>query len=149
MPVNEAQGFSASNLTESQQKQQMEAIYGMSPPTTAELTYEQRVTLRQALDLLDAKQAKIGQFDLANPPVPRYVHQEFPFLMYRRTLRKVEGEKKYIIEAEKAHNPAQRQAMTAAGWSADPIPPEPPESDLTAEEEAEEINQKLKRRQPK
>jgi hypothetical protein len=138
MPLNESSG-AISHLTEKQQKQAIEAIYGdpMSPDT---LSYEDRVRMRRILDEADRKDA-VGatkEFDLNKPPVKPYVYQEFPFLMYHHATK----------QTKPARNNEERDRMMDAGWSAEPFPSQPTEIPLTAEEhaEAEEINQKLKKR---
>jgi hypothetical protein len=147
MPLNEAQGFHFSNLTEKEQREAMQAVYGlaergnMSPIT--ELTYEERVKMRRMLDQLDQKEASgaMKEFDLNKPPVPPYVYREYPFLLYNHS----------TMKARPAHNHEERQRMLAEGWSEDPFPSEPTEVPLTVEEhaEADEINRKLeKKRRP-
>lgn len=108
---------------------------------TPDLTYEQRVALRQALDILDQKDAAHSrrEFDLAKPPVPPYVYREFPFLLYNHQTK----------ESKPAHNYEEKQQMLADGWSVDPFPAEPPPGPpLTAEERTaiEEIDRKLEKR---
>lgn len=125
----------------------MRAIYGFGQredmsPTNAnvELTYEERVRLRQMLDIMDQKQAGgMKEFDLNKPPVPAYVFREYPFLMYNHETG----------QAKAARNGAERELMEASGWSEDPFPAaEPPEIPLTAAEHAEvsEVDKKLEKR---
>jgi hypothetical protein len=140
MPLNESSGL-ISSLTEKEQKEAMAAVYGlgdlMSPDT---LTYEDRVRMRRLLDQMDQKDTvgSTKEFDLNKPPAPPYVYREFPFLLYNHTSR----------QAKPAKNQEERERMLAAGWSEDPFPSEVPEVLLTSDElaEAEEVNQKLKKR---
>lgn len=53
MPMNEASGRS-SNLTQKQQREALAAIYGL-PERTTDLTYEEQIALRRALEKLERK----------------------------------------------------------------------------------------------
>lgn len=144
MPLNEAQGFHHSNLTEKQQREAQQAIYGLeerAPAMTPDtLTYEERVKMRRYLDQLDQKEAAgIKDFDLNKPPTAPYVYREFPRLMYHHDRR----------EARPAANQMEKDRMLAEGWAIEPFPSEPPpEIPLTAAEHAEAdfINSKLEKR---
>lgn len=108
---------------------------------TPDLTFEQRVALRQALDLLDQKDAAHSrrEFDLAKPPVAPYMYREFPFVLYHHQDRK----------SKAAQNHEEREQMLAEGWSVTPFPAEPPQPPpLTAEERIaiEEIDRKLEKK---
>jgi hypothetical protein len=144
MPLNEAEGYLPSTLTEKQQREAEKAIYGlaerepiMSPES---LSYEDRVRMRRILDQLDQKEATNASrtFDLNKPPAPPYVYREFPFLMYDHESKRTRP----------AHNHEERERMMAEGWSDSPFPSEQPEIPLTAAEhaEADDINQKLKKK---
>lgn len=145
MPLNEAEGYHHSSLTEKEQHEAEEAIYGLaereSVMTPELLTYEDRVRMRRILDQMDQKDAAgaMKEFDLNKPPVPPYVYREFPFLMYHHQTK----------QSKPAQNHQERERMLAEGWSTDPFGSDaPPEIPLSAEEhaEAEEINNKLKKR---
>ena len=147
MPLNEAQGYLHSNLTEKQQREAMQDIYGLAerePTMTPEsLTYEERVKMRRYLDQMDQKDASgaMKEFDLNKPPGKPYVYSEFPYLMYHHESR----------QTRPARNHEERERMLAEGWSEDPFGSEPPEIPLTAAEhaEADEIDRKLtKKRRP-
>jgi hypothetical protein len=142
MPLNEAQGYFPSNLTEKEQREAERAIYGLaeSPPnpmTPDTLTYEDRVRMRRLLEQLDQKEAAgTKEFDLNKPPTQAYVYREYPYLMYDHENKRTRP----------AHNSDERERMRAEGWSEDPLPPEaPPEIPLTVKElaEAEEIDSRL------
>jgi hypothetical protein len=51
--MNEASGRS-SNLTQKQQREALAAIYGL-PERTTDLTYEEQIALRRALEKLERK----------------------------------------------------------------------------------------------
>jgi hypothetical protein len=138
MSVNES--WRPSNLTEKQQHEAMEAIYGLGERDTmspTELTYEERIKMRRLLDQLDQKEAGgHKEFDLNKPPVPPYIYREYPKLMYRHDTK----------ASRPAHNFAECQQMLEAGWTEDPVaPPAPPEVELTAEErdEANAVDRQL------
>lgn len=140
MPLNEAAGFTHSNLTEKQQREAERAIYGLAeergPMSPETLTYEDRVRMRRVLDQLDQKEqaGAMKDFDLNKPPTT-YTFREYPFLMYNHDAK----------ATKPARNPEERERMTAEGWSEDPFPTEHPEIPLTAAEhaEAEAIEAKL------
>jgi hypothetical protein len=131
MPINES--WRPSNLTQQQQQEAMEAIYGLGERGTmtpnTELTYEERIKLRRMLDGLDQKEAGgHKEFDLNKPPASPYTYREYPRLMFRHDTGAYRP----------AHNHEERLQMEDAGWSADPVAPAPPpEVELTAEEMAE------------
>lgn len=137
MPLNEA-GYRDSNLTERQQHEAMESIYGLGETMTpTDLSYEDRVRMRRMLDELDQKET-VGatkDFDLNKPPTAKYVFQEFPFLMYHHQSKRCKA----------ARNHVEREEMERGGWSVDPFPAEGAELPLTAEEhaEVEEVQRKL------
>jgi len=141
MPINEA-GQGSLHLTEKQQREAMQSIYGLGgsmSPTTNDLTYEDRVRMRRLLDDLDQKDAGgMKSFDLAKPNVPAYQYREFPFVVYDHKTGK----------AKQVRNHEEREAAFAAGWSIDPAPAEQPEIELTEaeREEAAAIDQKARRR---
>jgi hypothetical protein len=140
MPLNESSGL-FSNLTEKEQKEAMAAVYGLGDLMSPEaLTYEDRVRMRRLLDQMDQKDAvgSTKEFDLNKPPTPPYQYREFPFLLYHHTQR----------QTKPAKNQEERERMLASGWSEEPFPSEPVEVLLTSDEqaEAEEVNQKLKKR---
>lgn len=142
MPLNEAEGFHSSSLTEKQQREAERALYGLERETMSptELTYEERVKMRRMLDALDQKEAAGSKdFDLNKPPTAPYTYREFPYLMYHHETQRTKS----------ARSPEERERMLAEGWSQNPYPPEaPPEIPLTAAEhaEAEEIEAKLIKR---
>jgi hypothetical protein len=139
MPINEHLAR-PSNLTPQQQREAMKEVYGLAekePMTpTTDLSYEERIALRRALDKLDQKEAGgMKTFDLNKPPVPPYVFREYPFLMYHHDLGTTRS----------ARNYDERQRLLTEGWSEDPVPPAATEVELSAEErlEAQEIDNKL------
>lgn len=145
MPLNEAQSFHlVSNLTQKQQREAMESLYGLTEERTTmapEMTYEERERLRQILAQHDAKDAAQANstFDLNKPPQAKYVYREFPFVMYNHATGK----------AKAARDHVERERLIAEGWSSDPIAPEaPPEIPLTAAEQAEAdtINTQLRKK---
>jgi hypothetical protein len=143
MPLNEAQGYHHSSLTEDQQREAMKAIYGLErqPMTPDPLRSDEIERMRQIIAQHDAKTAQnsMKEFDLNKPPVAPYVYQEFPFLMYHHETRRTKP----------AINNEMRERMQDEGWSVAPFPSDPPpEIPLTAAEhaEADEINNKLKKR---
>lgn len=146
MPLNEAESFRHSNLTEKQQHDAIQAIYGVErdPMTPEALTYEERVKMRRMLDQMDQKEASgaMKDFDLNKPPVPPYQYREFPFLMYNHEEKRTKAARDHV----------ERERMIAEGWSESPLPPEPPpEIQLTAAEhaEVEETDKQLaKKRRP-
>ena len=155
MSINEIPA-AGSNLTEKQQREAMAAVYdlagaSMHPNTQnelmdeeRELTYVERVRMRQHLDNLDQKQAGgLKEFDLNKPPVPPYAYREYPFLMYNHRTKQTRA----------ALNHEQRQKMLAGQWpqypgqwSEEPARAEIPEVELTVSErlQAEEIDRRLK-----
>src|SRR5437899_1132241 len=82
MPLNEAQGYLHSNLTEKQQREAEEAIYGLerAPMTPEPPTYEERVKMRRYLDQMDQKEASgaMKEFDLNKPPAQPTSTANFP-----------------------------------------------------------------------
>lgn len=83
------------------------------PPTTDELTFEDRVKMRRMLDALDQKEAGgMKEFDLNKPPSKPYIYSEYPFLMYQ------DG------KTRAARNREEREQMLASGWREDPTPVE-------------------------
>jgi hypothetical protein len=141
MPINER--WQPSNLTEKQQHEAMEAIYGLGQKETmspTELTYEERIKMRRLLDSLDQKEAGgHKEFDLNKPPVPPYVYREYPKTMYRHDTK----------TSRPAHNFAECQQMMEAGWTVDPVAPYAvPEVELTPEErdEAAGVDRQLKKK---
>lgn len=144
MPLNEAQGYVHSNLTEKQQREAERALYGLeeSAPTMTPdtLTYEDRVRMRRLLDQIDQKEAAgTKEFDLNKPPQQPYVYREFPFLLYHH------GQGRTMP----VPNNEERERMLAQGWSENPLPPEaPPEIPLTAAElaEVEAVDKKLEKK---
>jgi len=114
----------------------MRAVYGLAvrDEMTPELTYDERIRMREHLDALDKKEATVGEFDLNKPPLKPYVHREYPMVLYSHATK----------QTQVAHNYEQRQTMLAQGWSIDPEPPKvAPEPEtvgadgLTAAERAE------------
>jgi hypothetical protein len=154
MPLNEAQGFHSSNLTEKEQREALKAVYGLEERgnhMSPNLSSEELEQMRRILAQHDANTAQkaMQEFDLNKPPAPPYVFREYPFLLYNHPTtngeRQVRGER----AAKPAHNHEERQRMLAEGWSEDPFPsPEPVEVPLTAEEHAEaaEIDQRLNKK---
>lgn len=140
MPINEIPAHQSS-LTEKEQKEALAALYGESKPMypnpQTEWTYEERVKIRQMLDMADQKEAANGmrEFDLNKPPTPPYRHNEYPYLMYNHETG----------QSRAALNHLQREQLAAQGWSENPVPPEPVEVQLTAREleEAEAIDKQL------
>ena len=157
MSINESLGH-PSNLTEKQQREAMKAVYGLAErepmtPTTdpsdlSDLSYEQRVRLRQMLDEQERKGAGIKEFDLNKPPVPAYRFQEFPYLMYHHATGKTRS----------ARNADEREFLISEGWSREPkraepiiemaVEPERDEQGLTAADRAEieMVDAKLKKK---
>jgi hypothetical protein len=145
MPLNEAQGYHQTSLTEKQQHEAMAAIYNppgqsMHPNPQNEWTYEERVRIRQLLDMADQKDVSnsMGVFDLNKPPTAPYVYREYPRLMYHHDTRANRRARDYDEE----------QQLIVQGWTRDPVPPEVVEVELTAleQEEAEKINAKLEKK---
>lgn len=129
MPLNEA--YHHSNLTPTQQREAMEAIYGGNVTPAADqtdLSFEEVERLRRILDRYDKAQPTRKEFDLAKPPVPPYQFKAFPFLMYNHSTGKTQAAKSEL----------EKTALIAEGWSVEPFPaeaPAPPQ--LTAQETAE------------
>jgi len=143
--MNEAGGFRSSNLTREQRQDAMEDLYGirkddMSPEN---FSFEDRARMRRVLDALDAKEAGgMKEFDLNKPPLPPYVYQEYPILLYNHETGK----------NRPARNHEEREQMLASGWSESPVPPPPtPEIPLSMAErqEAEEIDRALIKKGPR
>jgi len=142
MPLNEAERYHPSNLTEKEQREAVRALYGlagehMHNPNPTDLTYEERVMLRRLLDDADQKDAAnaMREFDLNKPPVPPYVYREYPRLLYNHQTK----------QNKRAHTYEQQQSMLAEGWSEQPLAPQILEVELTAQEqeEAEAIDKQL------
>lgn len=139
MPLNESVGSLYSNLTEQQQREAEQALYGLDkgPTMSPEPTHEEYERMRQILAQHDAKTAQnsMKEFDLNKPPSKPYIYQEFPFLMYHHQTKKTRP----------ARNNGEREQMLVEGWSMDPFPAEGVEIPLTAAEhaEADEIDARL------
>jgi hypothetical protein len=141
--MNESLGR-PSNLTQKQQREALEAIYGLTMTPTPELTYEERIKMRRYLDQLDQKESgSMKTFDLNKPPQDPYVYREYPILLYKHAT----GENKPAYDYE------QRQRMLADGWSENPKREAAPAvvDDLTEDErrEAEAMDKQLKKRSTK
>lgn len=143
MPINDARVPARSSLTREQQRQQEAAIYGLDPslmsPNTPQFTHEELERMRAILAQHDQSgNGKIREFDLNNPPKERYVHQEFPRLVYNHASRK----------HKPAHTQAELDTHLAAGWSKEPFPAEAEEPELSAEDAAEaaEVDAQLKKK---
>ena len=136
MSINEHLG-QPSNLTEKEQREAVKVVYGLAEklpmtPTTdlsdmSDLSYEQRVRLRQLLDDQDRKNSGLKEFDLNKPPVPPYQMREFPFLMYHHATGKTRA----------ARNADEREFLISEGWSLNPKREEPI-IELTPEPERDE-----------
>ena len=139
MPINEAQSFRLHSLSEKEEREAIESLYGVPmSPTDTQLTYEERIKMRRLLDDLDRKEAGgHKEFDLAKPPVPQYHYREFPFVMYHHEER----------IARPAKNHEEREKMRAAGWKDEPFDSEnqPPELTAGEREEAALVNRLLKK----
>lgn len=140
MPLNESAGSLYSNLTEQQQREAEQALYGLDKGPTMSpdpLRNDEIERMRQIIAQHDAKTAQnsMKEFDLNKPPSTPYVYQEFPFLMYHHQTKKTRP----------ARNHDERERMVAEGWSMDPFPAEGVEIPLTAAEhaEADEIDARL------
>jgi hypothetical protein len=144
MPLNEARSFKRSNLTKAQQKEQLAAIYGVSPhqsymPTT-NLSFEEVQKMRALVAEHDrTQQGGIKEFDLNNPPKTPYTHQEFPRLVYHH------GKRVHRV----AHTSEDLAAALEAGWKKEPFPTEAdiePELDSESAAELAAVEAKRKRK---
>lgn len=115
-----------SNLTPTQQRDQMGAIYGVGGGTASidpnNLTPEQAETIRSLLGQYDHAHSQIAEFDLNRPPLQvtnpaaksaRYIHQEFPRMVFHHERR----------TTDTVQNQAQLDYYLARGWSKEPFPP--------------------------
>ncbi len=142
MPLNEAEGYSHSTLTENQQQEAMESLYGLErdPMSPDPLSNDEIDRMRQIIAQHDAKTAQTAmkEFDLNKPSSGPYVYREFPFLLYDHQAGKTKA----------ARNHEERQQMLADGWSESPCATEMPEIPLTPAEhaEADRIDAKLEKR---
>lgn len=146
MPIHESRWARSSELTQKQQQEAVEAIYGlpgkpdtMHPPND-EPSYEERQKWRAYLDQLDRKEATVKEFDLNKPPVEPYVYREYPKMMFEHATGKTRI----------ARNHEEREFLLTRGWSDQPIAIESPPVlvPMTVEEEMEieEIDRKLEKK---
>lgn len=133
MPMNEAGGYRRSNLTRQQQRDQELAIYGRSPEpfmstNTPQFNQAQLDQMRAILAQHDSQSTGVvKEFDLNNPPVQRYVHQEYPKFVYHHDKR-----------AEKVvHSKDQEDGFLKLGYQTKPFPAEVPEVELDDADAAE------------
>lgn len=123
MALNEAGGPKRSNLTREQREQAEAAIYGFveRPMANQQFSPDDIERMRTILAQHDS-QKQTNEFDLNNPPKERYVHQEFPRMVYHHEERKTRVVK----------NAAELHQYLAEGWSKDPYPMEAPAPALDA-----------------
>lgn len=107
------------------------------------LTVQQIEQMRAILAEYDKQHSRVEkEFDLNNPKVERYVHQEFPKMVYHH------GERKNAIVRDRK----EEQAHLEKGFKNEPYPNEAPAAAAAqpAESEAEEIARlDAQARQPK
>ena len=80
MPIPEPAVYRPSNLTKTQRKEQLAAVYGV--PMAPELTAEEIERMRQIVARHDSEHRPIQTFDLNNPPRQSYRFQKFPMMIY-------------------------------------------------------------------
>ncbi len=143
MPINEAVQYRG-GLTPKQKNEQLAALYGCTPEEqmtpTPQFTHEEIARMKQIIAVYDG-QNSLGnkEFDLSNPPVPPYRHQEFP----RHVHNHVAGKFKVV------NNEDELTAATAKGWKLEapaPVqdnPLEGPPLDPAAQAEADELDARL------
>ena len=99
MPINEAALFQYSRLTSEQKRQEEEALFGLQREETV------------------SEAGKVNIIDINNPPVPQYIHQEFPKLVYRKPKKNESA-----LEASKTvRNEAELEAALKGGFQKKPF----------------------------
>jgi hypothetical protein len=141
MSINESVNPRRSNLTKEQRREAEAAIYGL--PTKQmidQLTPEEIERMRQIVAQHDQQnQGGIKEFDLNNPKLPPYRHQEYPKMVYDH-----EGRRTFSVR-----NREHEKEALDAGYRLDAFPPEPeePEVRLSAAElrEIEQLDKQARK----
>ena len=139
--INELPAKNSSNLTPEQRRQAEAAILGLTVPTEQEFTPAEYEAMRTKLAQYDQNGMRNKEFDLNRPPQKRYIHQEYPKMLYHHDDRVSK-----VVQTK-----AQEDGLLKLGYVREPFEPtvaefRPPVLDAQAQAEVARIEAELKRR---